>query len=137
MISDNDKVKTLREKYNIGMGEIAAGGTLAISLVLLQDLVSLNTADPAALTATFAFAIAIPLLAFTFSRNYLRKLTGKNFTLYEGLLSMFGFFSAVVGIGASIWHISWIAGVIFVVSAVTAYISFDRSPIPPRSSENQ
>lgn len=115
--------------YAVKLHNLYAGGLIIISLVILQDFLSLKPLDPPAFLALLAFAIAIPLLSGTLVLNVIEEqfkygpLKSPIFRLvhYTFLASIV---LALTGIAAAFWHASWFIGLVFIVSqalAITVY----------------
>src|SRR5690242_13612249 len=102
--------------------QIAAGALLAISLVLLQDLVSIGVVDLATLISTIALSAAIPLNVGGFMiymdmgerTSHLNEKHRNTFLRIKWL----GAVCTIIGIDTSIWHVSWIAGTIFLIATL-------------------
>lgn len=110
---------------NIALSNIACGGLIAIGLVMLQAFIALTSLDSAEFISVLAFAIAIPLLTGRILQNFLVKLSKKDRvalgcsnTYYLGTLA------ALVGIGAAFWHVSYVAGIVFISSSFVAFAAF-------------
>lgn len=106
-------------------------GLIAISLITLQDYISIGIADIPILVSLIAFSIAIPLLA---SRIILAKWEidcgYHNLWHYKNLLTtstLFGASCALIGIAAAFWHVSWIAGVLFLVASIVSFIIYNNA----------
>ena len=111
-------------KYAIRLHTLYAGGLVAVSLIVLQDLIGLGKLDLPALMSLIAFAAAIPLLSgmlviavvetrYPYISVHSRSIRVIESTFYLGaLIDLFGF-------GAAFWHASLIAGIVFL--AMTAF----------------
>jgi hypothetical protein len=105
---------------------IVCGGLIAISLIILQDYVSSDKLDIPAYISMLALAISLPLLSGHILLNAI--IIKHKFILankkYASLMILYfiGSFCAVVGVAAAIWHVLWIAALIFVVITAAYFI---------------
>ena len=117
------------------------GGLIAIAVVMLQGFLETSSLDTSAKVGTIAFAVAIPLLAALVLVNRQeafrgRHTTSKSVTLTRAIAQL----AAFVGIVAAFWHITWFAGVTFLVVSLVAVgvhsAGFWRveSPRPPATT---
>jgi hypothetical protein len=103
--------------------KLVLGALIAISVILLQTLMTLNQTDTAATVALIAFAIGIPFASLFFYISVLgegipfldRAFKEKVLFVAATVVSSVGIFSEAVGIAAAIWHASKIAGIIFLI----------------------
>ena len=99
--------------------DLYLGGLLAISLILFQVFVSLGKLSTPGFISVIAFAVSMPLLTATF--------TAKVFYGYGHvsviIFTVIGFPAAFVGIVSAFWYISWIAGVVFLVTSGFAFVT--------------
>jgi cobalamin synthase len=102
------------------------GGLLAISVVILQRLIALNSLDTPALIALISLSLSIPVLAAMIIVNLYElsvdpsssdKETINLHVLYWG-----GILNTITGITAEFWYASWIGAIVFVSSSVIAGI---------------
>lgn len=102
-----------------------AGGLVAFSLIMIQAFISLGQPDTPTLISIIAFAIAIPMLVFSFLLNELFHITTKlEVTRGYRFIWSLGIFSSIVGIVAAFWHISWYAGLAMIISGFIGSIVF-------------
>jgi hypothetical protein len=108
----------------IRQNNVIYGGLIAIGLVWVQPFLTVATLDWSARICVVAFSMAIPLLAGLILVNrqeeFRRRVTGSvlvRVTQSVGL--MFGF----VGVVAGFWHVTWVAGVGFLVCGVVAMMA--------------
>jgi hypothetical protein len=123
------KQKVKIDNYALEMQDVYAGGLIAISLVILQGFLGLTSLDIPALISVIAFSAALPLLSGLLVLGFIerRYAYGSPRTLVASLvriLFILGIILSFVGIGAAIWHMSWIAGVISVTSSFIAAIVY-------------
>ena len=130
------KLKKLSEKDKIDNTYLLlySTGLIAISLLILQDFISTGVSDIAIFIALIAFSLALPLLVgavilyrvqveygyYSYSVPYVIAV----------LTFALGSVCALIGIDATFWHISWIAGIVFVVVTIVAFLIFG-SAMPP------
>ncbi len=92
-------------------------GLTAISLLILQGFIGIGQLDPAGIIAILCFAIAIPSLAGTTVIGFLAENEeydpkDKTYKQIDRIASL-GMTTALIGTGATFWHILPIAGIIF------------------------
>jgi hypothetical protein len=105
------------------VNDLLYGGYLGIRLLFLQAFVSLTTLDLALLIALFAFAVAIPLLAASIVlNNILWVVKYSSRSRWILLIRHISPVSAIVGIVAVFWHLSWISGLLFSISGSIGYV---------------
>jgi hypothetical protein len=105
----------------IRQSNLMYGGLGAAGLVVVQPFL---TAKPLDLTATIcvvAFAVSIPLLAallvLNLQEEFRRRVTKSRLVSFAKAVAQG---SAFVGVTAAFWHISMIAGIVFVLVAFFA-----------------
>jgi hypothetical protein len=101
--------------------DLTYSAMIAISLIILQNFFSTGFTDTPELVSVIAFAVALPVLALGLLTNILSK--GK-LEASPKLATIVGIPSAIIGIIAAFWHISWIAGVAILISGVVAMVVF-------------
>lgn len=101
------------------------GGLIAFSLILVQAFITTGLTDIASYISVIAFAIAIPSLA-VFVWCYNDVVTSARLALPPRVLLLFlgSIFVDIIGVAAAFWHISWIAGLLLLVSGVVALIVY-------------
>ena len=86
-------------------------GLIAISLIIMQDWIATGTPGLASLISLIAFAVAIPMLASDLLILQMPKTYyGKLYFIANHLIGMI---LAFAGVGAAIFHVSLIAGIVF------------------------
>lgn len=109
------------EKYTINKAdlnrlELIHGGLLAISVVVLMELLAKSSLDTPLTISLYCLAISIPLITLqilTLRADLQYEFTINHwFTIHTGIAALLISF---VGLGAMFWHFFWIVGVIFVV----------------------
>ncbi len=108
----------LQEEW-IRQSNTILAGLIGISVVILQALIAIKAQDPAARVALVAFALALPMLSVLVMLNVtLAKVRYASFPAYVTLAYVLGEGSAVVGVVAAFWHVSWVAGLLILLSSV-------------------
>ena len=112
-------------KYSLRIEAQMLSGLIVISLIILQDLISLASLDLPAFISLIAFVLAIPFMAggLLINRVENEKEHVRDSWLVSGTIYI-GLSLAIVGIAAIIWHISWIAGIAFLASLIIASIIY-------------
>jgi hypothetical protein len=97
------------------------GGLVGVAVLLVQPFLSASSLDASATVSVLAFAVAIPLLAALVMVNRQEAFRGRRTTSVTVLIAHgMAQLAAFVGIVAAFWHISWIAGVTFLVTGLVA-----------------
>ncbi len=119
----------LKEEYIRQSNSILAG-LIGISVVIVQSLIAIKATDLPAVIAILAFAIALPMMAALVMVNSL--LARHRYASFPGYLTLAYFVGeggAAVGVVAAFWHLSWVAGVLVVVSGLVGmgiYFAYSR-----------
>lgn len=119
----NTNPKAKIDMYAVRLHTLYAGGLIGISLVIFQGFIGLGKLDTPALISVLTFACAIPLLSGILVANVIERRyqysspdsrTGKvaETCFYLGILI------DLVGIGAAFWHVSFIAGIVFIITTI-------------------
>ena len=97
------------------------GGLIGVAVVMVQPFLAATTLDTSARVSVIAFAVAIPLLAALVLVNRQETFRGRRSVsvLVVGAQSV-AQLAALIGIAAGFWHITWVAGVAFLVAALVA-----------------
>lgn len=93
-----------------------SGGLIAISLVILQGLITLTSFDTAQFISIIAFSVAIPMLAGVIVICQSEMSYKCLYHLWSDITFgcfIIGSISAFIGIAAILWHLSWIASSVF------------------------
>jgi hypothetical protein len=97
------------------------GGLIGIAVVMIQPFLVAPSIDTSARISIIAFSMAIPLLSALILVNRQEVFRGRRArSATVVVVQSLAQFAAVVGIAAGFWHITWVAGVTFVVAAVVA-----------------
>ena len=107
----------------------ASTGLIVIGLIILQDYTSTGISDIPIFISIIAFSLAFPLLAGAIVHLKLVNDDGYYDSVYDDeyggidLIFLLGSICAFIGIVTAFWHVSWIAGVLFLtVSIITLFI---------------
>ncbi len=85
----------------------------------MQALIAINATDPPAVIALLAFAIALPMMGtLVMLKVVLARYRYASFPGYITFAYFVGEGGAAVGVVAAFWHVSWVAGVLIVVSGL-------------------
>lgn len=116
---------TDRKAAWIRQDKLTYGGLIAIGAIILQPFLTASSLNWSALTAVIAFAVGLPHLAillliddWPISDRY--PTSG----LLPQIAKNVGIGSACIGVVAAFWHISWIAGVVVLVSGISAFTAY-------------
>ncbi len=119
----------LREEW-IKESNLVLAGLIGISVVIVEALISIKASDPAAVVAILAFAIALPMMGTLVVLNgVLARYRYATFPGYINFAYFVGEGSAAVGVVATFWHLTWIAGVLIVASCLVGmgiYFAYSR-----------
>lgn len=97
------------------------GALIIIGVYMVQPFLTAPTLDASARISIIAFAVAIPLLAALVLVNRQETFRGRRTTSVTVTIAQsIAQFAALVGIVAGFWHITWVAGVTFLVAGIVA-----------------
>jgi cation transport ATPase len=97
------------------------GGLILIGVYMVEPFLTAPSLDASATISILAFAVAIPLLAALVMVNRQEAFRGRRtpsvmVTIAQAVAQS----AAFVGIVAGFWHITWVAGVTFLVAGLVA-----------------
>ena len=97
------------------------GGLILIGVYMVEPFLTAPSLDASATISILAFAVAIPLLAALVMVNRQEAFRGRRtqsvmVTVAQAVAQS----TAFVGIVAGFWHITWVAGVTFLVAGLVA-----------------
>jgi hypothetical protein len=97
------------------------GGLILIGVYMVEPFLTAPSLDASATISIIAFAVAIPLLAALVMVNRQEAFRGRRTpsVMVTGALAV-AQSAAFVGIVAGFWHITWFAGVTFLVAGLLA-----------------
>ncbi len=131
----------LQEEW-IRQSSAILAGLIGISVVIVQALIANKASDPPAVISILAFAIALPMMGALVMINV--ALARHRYASFPGYLTfayLLGECSAAVGVVAAFWHVSWVAGLLIMVSSLIGlgtyftYIKQLQRENPPAGSE--
>ena len=97
------------------------GALIGIAVVMVQPFLVATTLDASARVSVAAFAVAIPLLAALVLVNRQEAFRGRRTASVSVIIAqVVAQLAALVGIAAGFWHITWVAGVAFLVAGLVA-----------------
>lgn len=104
---------------------LAVAGLIGFSLIIVQAFIATGLTDPASYISVIASAIAIPLMA-AFVFQYRREMSSIPLRLPPSVVIAYcgGIVVDLIGIDAAFWHISWIAGLLSIVSGGVALVVY-------------
>jgi hypothetical protein len=105
----------------IRQSNLIYGGLAGVGLVVVQPFLTETSLDPSAMVCVIAFAVSIPLLGALLVLNWqeeFRRRASKSPFVEVAKSVAQG--SAFVGITAAFWHMSIIAGIVFLVMGFVA-----------------
>jgi hypothetical protein len=105
----------------LGQLGLIYGGLILIGVYMVQPFLTAPSLDASAMVTIVAFAVAIPLLAALVMVNRQEAFRGRLTTSrIVAVARVVAQNCAFVGIVAGFWHITWIAGVTFLVAGLVA-----------------
>src|SRR5262249_34427461 len=107
---------------------VVPAGLLGFSAVAVLQIAVLTSIDWPHWLALLSFTIAIPLLAGQLTLWYEHYFAGKEIeTRFSAMGAWIGWGAVVVGIGALVWHISWVIACFFVLAILVAIRLYEGS----------
>ncbi len=99
------------------------GALIGIGVVMVQPFLIAPSLDASGKVCIIAFAVAIPLLAALVMVNRQEVFRGRRTpSVTVTITQAVGQLAAFVGIVAGFWHITWVAGVTFLVAGFVAVL---------------
>ncbi|MEV0286301.1 hypothetical protein AB0H36_19485 [Kribbella sp. NPDC050820] len=105
----------------IRQSNLIYGGLGAAGLVVVQPFLTVESLDASAMVCVVAFAVSLPLLAALLMLNWqeeFRRRVSKSGLVEVAKSLAQG--SAFVGVAAAFWHISMVAGIVFLAMGIVA-----------------
>jgi hypothetical protein len=96
------------------------GGLILIGVYMVEPFLTAPSLDPSATISILAFAVAIPLLAALVMVNRQEAFRRRTPSVMVTVAQAVAQSAAFVGIVAGFWHITWVAGVTFLVAGLVA-----------------
>ena len=109
------------QREGVRQSGLIYGGLIGVAVLVLQPFLGARSLDTAATVSVLAFAVAIPLLAGLAAVNWQEGFRGRRSTSVSVVVAQsIAQAAAVTGIVAAFWHVTWVAGVIFLVTGFAA-----------------
>src|SRR5258708_38200178 len=115
------------QRYTDKISTIIDGGLLAICVVILQGIMSISTIDISLTVAIIALALAIPALVFLILIRILYAIPSLpeiETPMSHVVLMISGWVAAIISVDAVIWHVSLIAGIVFLISGLAGFVIY-------------
>jgi hypothetical protein len=109
------------ESKQEGLRQLGAiyGGLILVAVYMVQPFLVAKSLDVSANVSVISLAVAIPLLAALILVNRQETFRGRRTTsIIVGVAQSIAQMAAFVGIVAGFWHITWVAGVTFLVAGL-------------------
>jgi len=107
----------------LGQQGLIYGGLILIGVYMVQPFLTAPSLDASAKVSIFAFSVAIPLLAALILVNRQEAFRGRGTpSTTVKIAHSIAQLAAFVGVVAGFWHITWIAGVVFLAAGVVAML---------------
>lgn len=109
----------------IRQNNLVYGGLIGIGTIVIQPFLTDRPTEPAAVVCVIAFAVAIPLLAalILISQQETFRGRGSNSRLVDAAKGI-ALLAAITGLVAGFWHMSWVAGLLVLISTIVAMIVY-------------
>src|SRR5438105_4238659 len=118
-------MKQKHAEYSSKLSNLILGGLIGISIIILQDWISLKALDFPAQVSEIAFAVSLPMLSFSLLIRQLPRSEGEGSRRYKamGWVMIIGILVDLLGIFFAFSYISWIAGIVlFLVGIIVFFI---------------
>jgi hypothetical protein len=110
-----------QEREWLGQTNLIYGALITVGVLIVQPFLTAPSLDLAATISVIAFAVAIPLLAALILVNREETFRGRRTpSRLAAVGNGVGQSAAFIGIVAAFWHITWVAGVVVLVSSLVA-----------------
>lgn len=97
------------------------GGLIGVAVLMVQPFLAAPSLDASASVSIIAFSVAIPLLAGLVMVNWQEAFRGRRSTSVSVIVAQgIGEAAAITGVAAGFWHVTWVAGVTFLVAGLVA-----------------
>lgn len=128
---ESDQQRKNKPVYSLDLNsKIISGSLIGVSLIILQDLVSIGTLDVPLHTSVMAFSIALPCLVIKFIESGFKtnikiaKLPLLIMDMIWSIIGIIGGIAAFIGIAAAFWHITPEAGQAFIGTSIVTAMAF-------------
>ena len=120
-VDDREKRRPEREKQQ---AQLLYPGMIALALIVLQAFISAGLSDVASFISVLVFALVLPILGVClFVLNDPKLDSNKVSDFFKKLVFWalpIGCLFIFVGLVAAFWHLSWIMGVVSLISGLVA-----------------
>jgi tetrahydromethanopterin S-methyltransferase subunit G len=111
------------EREGVRQVGLIYGGLIGIAVLMVQPFLAAPSLDASAKVSVIAFAVAVPLLAGLAMVNWQETFRGRRSTSVTVIVTQgIAQAAAVTGIAAGFWHVTWVAGVTFLVAGFVAML---------------
>src|SRR5262245_1298986 len=111
------------QREGVRQSGLIYGGLIGVAVLVLQPFIGAPSLDTSATVSVIAFAVAIPLLAGLAMVNWQEGFRGRRSTSISVTVAQsIAQAAAVTGIVAAFWHMTWVAGVIFLAAGLVAML---------------
>jgi hypothetical protein len=105
----------------LGQTSLIYGALITVGVLIVQAFLTASSLDLTATISVISFAVAIPFLAALMLVNREEEFRGRRTpSRLVAIGNGVGQSAAFVGIVSAFWHITWIAGVVVLVSSFVA-----------------
>jgi hypothetical protein len=119
-----DKSFTLSQNRH-GRSDLIFAGLIGIGIFFVIDLISQTPLDTPLTIALYCFSFSIPFLALPILLHLVETTQGHSmFPSYVNVSIAFGVVGTICGLIAEIWHLSWVAGVLFLCCCTITTLFF-------------
>lgn len=106
------------------MDRLVFAALLGVSSIAVVEFLQFPTLYAALTISLLCFSLTIPLLAMgTFMVVFISVYRFPREPLWFGALQVIGELAAVVGLGALVWHLYWVAGFVLVGTSLVAFVA--------------
>ncbi len=112
------------KKVAVQADSLLTGGLIAISIIILQALISLGKLDTPSTVSLVALSISMPLSASFLFIKFVQSAYGIDTNEWRiiSILTLVSYIIGFIGITAAIWHASPLAGVVFLIVSCIAFV---------------
>ena len=104
---------------------IAYGSPVAIGVVILQAFLTAPPLDLPSVISVLAIAVSLPMLSSAVLIVHAQtSYEYASWPSYLTLVIVIGQTAAFIGVVAALWHISWVVGIVVVVSALLGLAAY-------------
>ena len=104
---------------------IAYGSPVAIGVVILQAFLTTPSLDLPSVISVLALAVSLPMLSTAVLITHAQaSYQYASWPSYLTMVIVIGQTAAFIGVVAALWHISWVAGIVMVASALIGLAAY-------------